>query len=83
LLHDGVSLPVSKADVIWPCASLVGWVKGEGVGKPDTRVNEPLLTAAKACPSEKPTSSIVGNSLLLLCASGCCPQFLSTAAMVF
>lgn len=63
MLHDGVSLTVSKVDVIWPCASLVGCVGG-GVGRPDTLVSESLSVAAEACrSSEQPKCPVVENSL--------------------
>lgn len=61
MLHDGVSLTVSKADVIWPFAVLRVWCGV--VGRPDTRVNEPSSAVASPCSSEEPASSIEEKSL--------------------
>lgn len=60
MLHDGVSLTMSKADVI--CEFLL--VGGVGMaGRSDTRSNKPSSAAANPCLSERPVSAIVGSSL--------------------
>lgn len=61
MLHDGVSLTVSKADVI---RLVPPGCSGDGgmVCRPDTRVNEPSSAAASPCSSEKPAPAIVGSS---------------------
>lgn len=60
MLHDGVSLTMSKTDVI--CEFLL--VEGVGiVGRSDLCFNKPSSAAASPCLSERPVSAIVGSSL--------------------
>lgn len=60
MLHDGVSLTMSKADVI--CEFLL--VEGLGMaGRSDSCFNKHPSAAASPCLSERPVSAIVGSSL--------------------